>query len=162
VPVFLILLAAVAVEITVMVSVGAQIGVLSTIGLLVLATLVGGLLLRREGVRTLGALQQAVAAGRLPQREALDGVLIAAAGVLVILPGFVSDVLAILLLLPPTRALVRGLVVRRVERAVVRAQRRAGAIVVESVVVDTGDDHPRERRDDQPIIVIPSTRADTD
>jgi UPF0716 protein FxsA len=103
----LVLLAAAVVELTVLVVVGHAIGVLATIGLLILASLLGAALLRHEGARALGALIEALRTRKLPHRELLDGMLIAAAGVLIILPGFVSDAVGLLLLLPPTRALVR-------------------------------------------------------
>ncbi|SDC26243.1 FxsA family protein [Actinokineospora iranica] len=154
-PVLLILLLAMVAEITVLVTVGDLIGVLPTIALLVAATLLGTALLRREGARTLAALQQSLFARRAPQRELVDGMLIAAAGVLVVVPGFISDALALLLLLPPTRALVRRWVVRRAERAV--ADGRRETIIVDSVVVDPSavDHEPRRER---PIIVIPESR----
>jgi UPF0716 protein FxsA len=106
------LLAATIIELTVLVAVGHAIGILPTIGLLILASLVGAALLRREGARTLRAFAEAVRTRRPPHRELLDGMLIAAAGVLIVLPGFVSDVLGLLLLLPPTRALVRQRMLR--------------------------------------------------
>jgi UPF0716 protein FxsA len=73
-------------------------------------------LLRREGARTLAAFVEALRTRRPPHRELLDGMLIAAAGVLIVLPGFVSDVLGLLLLLPPTRALVRRRILRSASR----------------------------------------------
>ncbi|MFN2495160.1 MAG: FxsA family protein [Pseudonocardiaceae bacterium] len=115
-PVLLILLVATAVEVAVLVAVGNAIGVLATIGLLILASLVGAALLRREGTRTLVAFNEAVRSRRLPHREVVDGMLIAAAGVFIVLPGFVSDVVGLLLLLPPTRALVRRRMLRSAER----------------------------------------------
>jgi UPF0716 protein FxsA len=115
-PILLILLAATIVELTVLVAVGHAIGVLATIGLLILASLVGAALLRREGARTLAAFVEALRTRRPPHRELLDGMLIAAAGVLIVLPGFVSDALGLLLLLPPTRALVRRRVLRSASR----------------------------------------------
>ena len=108
----LVLLAAVIVELTVLVAVGHAIGVLATVGLLVLASLVGAVLLRREGARALAAFVEALRTRRPPHQELLDGMLIAAAGVLIVLPGFVSDVLGLLLLLPSTRALVRARILR--------------------------------------------------
>ncbi len=116
-PILLILLIAAVVEVTVLVVVGNAIGVLSTIGLLLLASLVGAWLLRREGRRTLRAFTEAARTRRPPHRELVDGVLIAAGGVLIVLPGFVSDVIALLVLLPPTRALLR----RRMLRSAIRA-----------------------------------------
>ncbi|ALG11124.1 FxsA family protein [Kibdelosporangium phytohabitans] len=114
-PVLILLLLAMAVEITVLVLIGSAIGVLPTILLVVVATVLGVVLLRREGTRALTAFQSKVRSGQQPQGEMLDGVLIAAAGILVVLPGFVSDVLAIALLFPPTRALVRKRVLKRAE-----------------------------------------------
>jgi UPF0716 protein FxsA len=133
-PVLLVLFAAAIVELTVLVAVGRAIGVLATIGLLVLASLFGAALLRREGTRTLGAFVEALRTRKPPHRELLDGILIAAAGVLIVVPGFVSDVLGLLLLLPPTRALVR----RRILRSAARRTpvRFAPGTVVEGEVVD--------------------------
>lgn len=115
-PLLLILFVAAVVEVVALVVVGNALGVLPTIGLLVLAAVVGGLLLRREGTRALAAFTEAVRLRRPPHRELADGVLLVTAGVLIVLPGFLSDVLSLLLLLPPTRALVRGRIVRAAER----------------------------------------------
>lgn len=111
-PVLLILVVAVVVELAVLIAVGKTIGVLATVALLVLGSLVGGALLRREGSRTIAAFNEAIRTRRPPHRELADGVLIAAAGVLIVLPGFVSDVLGLLLLFPPTRVLVRRRMLR--------------------------------------------------
>lgn len=115
-PILLILLVAAIIELAVLIAVGKAIGVLATIGLLILASLVGVALLRYEGSRTLVAFREALRTRRPPHRELIDGMLIAAAGVFIVLPGFVSDVLGLLLLLPPTRVLVR----RRMLRSAVR------------------------------------------
>jgi UPF0716 protein FxsA len=133
-PIPLILLVATTVELVVLVAVGKAIGVLATIGLLLLASLVGAALLRREGIRTLVTFREALRTRRPPHRELIDGILIAAAGVLIVLPGFVSDVLGLMLLLPPIRALVR----RRMLRSAVRhtPARFAPGAVVEGEVVN--------------------------
>ncbi len=133
-PVLLILLIAAIVELTVLVAVGNAIGVLATIGLLILASLVGAVLLRHEGARTLVAFREALRTRRPPHRELIDGMLIATAGVFIVLPGFVSDVLGLLLLLPPTRALVR----RRMLRSATlhTPVRYAPGDIVEGEVVD--------------------------
>lgn len=133
-PVLLILLVATVVELTVLVVIGHAIGVWATIGLLILASLVGAALLRREGIRTLVAFQEALRTRRPPHRELIDGMLIATAGVLIVLPGFVSDVLGLLLLLPPTRALVRR---RMLRWAVLHTPGRfTSSSVVEGEIVD--------------------------
>ncbi|RSM84889.1 FxsA family protein [Kibdelosporangium aridum] len=128
-PVLILLLLAMAVELTVLVLIGSAIGVLPTILLVVVATVLGAVLLRREGMRALTAFQAKVRSGEQPQGEMLDGVLIAVAGILVVLPGFVSDVLAIALLFPPTRALIRGRVLKRAE-ARARRYREGGQIFI--------------------------------
>jgi UPF0716 protein FxsA len=134
-PLLLILLAAAIVELTVLVMVGHAIGVLATIGLLILASLLGTVLLRHEGARALGALIEAVRTRNPPHRELLDGMLIAAAGVLIILPGFVSDAVGLLLLLPPTRALVRRRILSSAARRV--PVRFAPGAVIEGEVLDS-------------------------
>lgn len=112
-PLLVLLLAAGVLEISVLVTIGHYIGVLPTIGLLIVSAVVGTWLLRREGRRTLREFTEAARLRRPPTRELADGVLIAAGGLLIVLPGFVSDVLGLLCLLPPTRALLR----KRLERA---------------------------------------------
>jgi UPF0716 protein FxsA len=135
-----------AIEITVLVAVGQAIGVLATILVLILVSLVGVWMLRREGSRALAAFQQAVLTRRAPHREVVDGVLIAAAGVLVLIPGFVSDVLALALLFPPTRAIIS----RRLTRAAVADAEPVEVFVVDSVVVDVDAPGTAPRRDRLP------------
>lgn len=139
-PILIILLAATVIELTVLVAVGHAIGVLATIGLLILSSLIGAILLRREGSRALAAFIEAVRSRRAPHHELLDGVLIAAAGVLIVLPGFVSDGLGLLLLLPPIRALIRRRMLRSASRHA-PAQFAPGG-VVEGEVVDDPPPHP--------------------
>jgi UPF0716 protein FxsA len=136
-PILPILLVAAIIELVVLVMVGKAIGVLATIGLLILASLVGAALLRREGTRTLAAFREALRTRRPPHRELIDGMLIAAAGVFIVVPGFISDVLGLLLLLPPTRALVRRRMLRSAVLHTHTPVRFApDAIVVEGEVVD--------------------------
>ena len=95
------------VELAVIIQVGSTIGALETVGLLIVVSVVGGWLVKREGVGVLRRISGAVNAGRIPGRELADGALIMLAGALLITPGFLSDVLGIALLLPPVRAVVR-------------------------------------------------------
>ena len=96
------------VELYVLIQVGQVIGALPTIALLVVVSLLGAALLRREGPRTWRAFQAATQSGRVPAREVADGALVMLAGALLLTPGFVSDVTGLALLLPPVRALVRA------------------------------------------------------
>ncbi|MBV8992430.1 MAG: FxsA family protein [Pseudonocardiales bacterium] len=140
VPILLILLTATVIELAVLIAVGHAIGILATIGLLILSSLIGAILLRREGSRTLTAFMAAVRTRRPPHSELIDGILIAAAGVLIVLPGFVSDGLGLLLLLPPIRALVRRQMLRSASRHAPR-QFAPGA-VVDGEVVEDPPHHP--------------------
>ena len=113
--VFLVLLFVVVpiIELFVIIQVGEAIGVLPTIALLVADALLGSMLMRSQGRIAWGRFNAALAEGRIPHREVLDGALVIFGGALLLTPGFVTDVLGIILLLPPTRILVRGLVARR-------------------------------------------------
>jgi UPF0716 protein FxsA len=96
----------VVVEIVVAAAVASWIGVGWTLVALLGMSVLGLVLLRREGARAWRTFSAAVAAGRPPGREALDGVLVLIGALLIILPGFVSDVLGLLCILPPTRRLI--------------------------------------------------------
>ena len=94
-------------EIYVLLQVGHAIGVLNTLGLLILVSMVGAWLAKQAGLGVLRRMQAAVRAGRVPGTELVDGFLVLLAGALMISPGFLTDIVAILLLLPPVRAGVR-------------------------------------------------------
>jgi UPF0716 protein FxsA len=94
-------------ELYVILQVGQAIGVFDTIGLLILISVVGAWLAKREGVGVIRRIQRSVEAGRVPGTELIDGFLILLAGALMLTPGFLTDILAILLLLPPVRVVVR-------------------------------------------------------
>jgi UPF0716 protein FxsA len=108
----LLFLVAPLVELAVIVQVAGAVGALNTIGLLIAVSLVGAWLAKREGLITLRRIQLALGRGEIPSREVADGALILMAGALMIAPGFISDVVALLLLFPPTRAVIRPVVVR--------------------------------------------------
>jgi UPF0716 protein FxsA len=101
------------VELFVIIQVGQAIGVLPTIALLIADSVLGSVLMRSQGRAAWRRFNAALTEGRIPHREVLDGALVIFGGALLLTPGFISDVLGIILLLPPTRALVRGLVARR-------------------------------------------------
>ena len=112
------------VELYVILQVGQWLGVLPTIAILIADSLLGSVLMRSQGRAAWRRFNAAVASGRVPAREVLDGVLIIFGGALLLTPGFVTDVGGLALLLPPTRAVVRGVLVRRLApRMVVAAAR---------------------------------------
>src|SRR4051812_36843991 len=114
-PLLLILLFIVVpiVELFVIIQVGEAIGVLPTIALLIADSVLGSLLMRSQGRTAWRRFNTALAEARIPHREVLDGALVIFGGALLLTPGFVTDILGLVLLLPPTRALVRGVVARR-------------------------------------------------
>ena len=95
------------IEIAVIIRVGQRIGAAWTIGLLLAVSIAGAWLVKREGGRAWRDLQTAIEAGQPPGRELTDAALILAGGVLLLTPGFVSDVAGLVLVLPMTRPLVR-------------------------------------------------------
>ncbi|MGY0235699.1 FxsA family protein [Longispora urticae] len=100
------------VEIAALVAVGQVIGLGWTLLLVLATSALGGWLLRREGGRAWRAVQTDVQEGRAPGRHATDGFLVFVGGVLMLVPGFVSDLFGMLMIAPPTRGLFRGLVER--------------------------------------------------
>jgi UPF0716 protein FxsA len=82
-------------------------------------SVLGSLLLRSQGQAVWRRFNEALSAGRMPHREVVDGVLVIFGGALLITPGFVTDIVGLVLLLPPTRTLVRRLTMRRLGRRVV-------------------------------------------
>lgn len=133
-------------ELYVIIRVGSSIGFLNTLGLIVLVAVVGSWLVKREGVRAWGKFNEAVAQGRVPTREIIDGVLILVAGALLLAPGFLTDVIGILVLFPPTRAMFRSMLTKRAQRGsiVVRGFGVAGRRKFSSNdVIDTDGTEPR-------------------
>jgi len=99
---FLLLFVPIA-EITVFILVGGQIGVLPTLGMILVTAILGSILLRVQGFATLARIQEQSRAGAIPGRELVSGVMILIAGVLLLTPGFVTDSIGFLLFFPPFR-----------------------------------------------------------
>lgn len=105
-------------ELYVIYLVGDAIGVIPTFLLLALDSVLGSLLLRSQGRSVWRRFNETLAEGRMPHREVLDGVLVVFGGAFLITPGFLTDVVGVVLLVPPTRAMVRRVLVRRLGRRV--------------------------------------------
>jgi len=97
---FLLLVGLVVLELTVMIEVGSVIGALPTVGLLILTAVLGSSLVRSEGIKALFSAQQKMQMGEMPGREVMGGMMLALAGLLLIIPGFVTDIVGVLLLQP--------------------------------------------------------------
>jgi UPF0716 protein FxsA len=115
-------------ELFVAIQVAQAIGVLLTVLLLIAGIPIGVWLMRAEGRAAWRRLSAAVAAGRPPGREVIDGALVLVGGVLFIVPGFISDLLGLLLLLAPSRSVAGSAIARNFQsRLVVAATRFSGS-----------------------------------
>ena len=103
-------------ELYVIIKVGEAIGLVPTLVLLLADAILGSMLLRHQGRAAWIRFNRALAEGRLPHKEVYDGVLVIMGGALLITPGFLTDILGLILLIPPTRALVRAISARFVRR----------------------------------------------
>ena len=106
--------------------VGPTLGAPLTIALLAADSVIGALLFKSQGRSVWRRFNRTMSEGRVPHREVVDGVLVIFGGAFLITPGFVTDIAGILLLLPPTRAVIRRLLIRRLGRRVVVAAPQRG------------------------------------
>ncbi|EKF9207466.1 membrane protein FxsA [Vibrio cholerae] len=114
-PILLFLFIAVPViEIALFIQVGGVLGVWPTIALVLLTAIAGASLVRSQGLQTLLTVQQRLAQGQLPAQQILEGVMLAVAGVLLLTPGFFTDILGMLVLLPAPRAYLAKQLMSRV------------------------------------------------
>jgi UPF0716 protein FxsA len=116
-------------ELYVILQVGEAIGAVWTILLLLADSVLGSVLLRSQGRAVWRRFNEALSAGRMPHREVQDGVLVIFGGALLITPGFITDVLGLMMLFPPTRALIRRVAMRVISRRVSMRVAAAGGPV---------------------------------
>jgi UPF0716 protein FxsA len=154
---FVVLLVAIPiVEVWLLIAVGHRIGIWPTVLILVAEAIFGAWLMRREGSRAWKALNEALVGGKVPTGHLADAALILVGGVLLMLPGFITDVFGFLFLLPWTRPFARKLiaffVARRISRmggAVLRA-RVDRSNLIEGETVDVP---PKPSRPDDPTVI---------
>jgi UPF0716 protein FxsA len=126
---FLIFIVVPIAELAVIIQVGEAIGVWWTIGLLIADSILGATLMRSQGRAAWRRFNETLAAGRPPAREVLDGVLVIFGGAFLLTPGFITDIFGVIFLLPPTRAIIRRLLVKRFsDRLIVAVQTRSGPV----------------------------------
>jgi len=101
-------------ELAIIIQIGQLIGAWWTIALLIVDSVLGSMLMRSQGRAAWRRFSTALESGRAPAREVGDGTLIIFGGALLLTPGFISDFFGLLLLLPPSRALIRRLFLRQV------------------------------------------------
>ena len=105
------------IEIALFIQVGGFIGLWPTIGIVIATALAGTALIRRQGLNTLQRAQAEMDAQRLPVRELFDGICLIFAGAMLLTPGFLTDTVGFILLIPPLRALLGRYVWRALQNA---------------------------------------------
>ena len=101
------------IELAIIIQVGDLIGAAPTILLLLVVSLVGAWLVRREGTRAWSRFTETLRSGRVPTDEVLEGAMVLFGGALLLTPGFATDAVGLLLMIPPVRALVASMLRRR-------------------------------------------------
>ncbi len=130
------------VELYLIFTVSRQLGLAPTLGLLLAISVLGGVLVKREGLRAWRTLRDAVARGSVPgRRDLADGALVLVGGVLLLAPGFLTDAVGLVFVLPPTRPLARRLLLRLAARRRPEARRPGTGRVVD--VTDTTGERDR-------------------
>ena len=152
IPLFLLLLPLL--EIAGFVIVGREIGALATVGLVILSSVAGSLLLRHQGFGVMARVRAEMDAGHDPSRQLAHGAMIVLAAILLIIPGFITDILAILLLLPPVRDFAWRLLKNRIVMATsfssgFSARRRDNVIDLDDSDYSR-DDYPNRPDDSSP------------
>jgi UPF0716 protein FxsA len=106
------------VELYILIKIGSHVGGLNTILLVVVTAMLGAWLARLQGLRTLQQIQVSLSQGQIPAEELIDGVLILIGGILLVTPGVLTDLLALVLLFPITRTYFKRWLRRRFDRMV--------------------------------------------
>jgi len=135
--VFLLFIGVPLLELYVLIEVGAGIGGLPTIALCLLTAAIGGLLVRFQGLQTLFNAQKQLASGQIPADAGIHGIMIAAAGIMLFLPGFVSDGVGFLLLMP----MVRRLAIKMVFGTMQAKRRAANDTIIDAEIVESDPHH---------------------
>ncbi len=140
------------IEIGLFIQVGGLIGLWPTLGLVVLSAFLGAALIRRQGLRAVDSLRREVDAGGDPSRKLVEGALVVLSGLLLLVPGFLTDTAGLLLLLPPVRAAAVGRAAAGMRQGsfvfatgTARAQRRPEPGVIDADYEVLDDVPPSER-----------------
>lgn len=143
--IFLLFLLVPLLEIGVFIEIGGLIGLLPTLGLILLTAALGTWQLRVQGLSTLARARQQMEQGQLPAQELYDGFCLIIAGALLLTPGFVTDAFGFALFVPAFRRLLRQVIAQRIKlRAEVRMRRqdkRGSGTVIDGEFHEVPDDH---------------------
>lgn len=147
-----------AVELALLLEVGRRIGTLETLGLIVVTGAVGAAMARHQGLRVLSRVREEVSGGTMPASSLLDGVLILLAAALLVTPGVLTDAFGLLCLVPGFRTLIKGEMVRRIERAI--EEGRVVMSVHQEVRFDGDTWEKSDSPSDRPMINVTPPRDD--
>jgi UPF0716 protein FxsA len=151
---FLVLIVVPIAELWVIVEAAQRIGLLATLALLILVSGVGAWLLKQQGLAVWRRLQETLGRGQMPTQEITDGALILFGGALLLTPGFLTDAVGVLLLIPATRGVVKGAARRLLGRWALRRRARAsrtGRIYSSFVSTARDRDAARDRPHPRPL-----------
>ena len=95
---------------------GQTIGVWPTLILLIVTGLLGSYLAKKQGINTIRKVQEQIQFGKVPGNEILDGLCVLFGGILLLLPGFLTDILGLILLLPFTRTLIKPFILKLIRK----------------------------------------------
>jgi len=135
------------VEIALFIVIGNAIGLWPTLGGVLVGALAGAAILRRQGLALVTQLRDSMGQRQLPARTLADAMMVALAGMLLLVPGYFSDLIGLLLLLPPVRTAIYGFLARRVQVVSASARSEYGFAQqrVEEGTIELGDDEYRPR-----------------
>ena len=111
-----------ALELALLIKIGGHIGVINTIFIIISTGVLGAYLARLQGFLTLNKIQASLNEGKMPSSELMDGLMILVGGIVLLTPGFITDTIGFLLLIPWTRALVKIWLQRRFENMIKNGQ----------------------------------------
>ena len=129
-----------AVELAVLIKVGGYIGVGNTLTIIILTGVAGAYLARLQGFLVLRDIQENLSQGKMPSTQLLDGLMILVGGLVLLTPGFITDIIGFVLLIPWTRSLIKLLLQSKFEAMIKQGQ--GNSININSV------NHNREEYDD--------------
>jgi UPF0716 protein FxsA len=128
-------------ELYVIIEVSSRIGLLETIVVLIVISILGAALAKREGYNAVQRIQEEMAQGRMPGDPLIEGGVILAGAILLLTPGFLTDALGLAMLFPPTRRAALSLVKRRIKKTVTR-----GNVTVWTTRSSNPDSEPEQHR----------------
>jgi len=105
---FVVFLTVPIIELSLLLTIGAKIGIWATLVIIISTAMLGASLTRREGLKTWWRFQEKLTTGAFPNEELLDGLMILVAGALLLTPGFLTDAIGFILLIPGSRRVVKG------------------------------------------------------